>query len=63
MYLHTPRTLYSSKDQAERIAKDLQAQEEDGWVYDAVIVPESKKGYYEIRIYDEEGEYVASWGG
>lgn len=52
-------TLYKSEQDAQDVADALAAGEEDGWEY---RVHECGYTYYEVRVYDEEGVFIAVWG-
>lgn len=44
--------------QAEALAAQMQASEDDGWVYTAVHDPKGT-GYSFIKAYDENGKFVS----
>ena len=48
------------KEEAQRIVDELNSDPEDDWTYVAVHDPKGT-GYSRIEVYDEDGEFVATF--
>ena len=48
------------KEEAQRIVDELNSDPEDDWTYVAVHDPKGT-GYSRIEVYDENGEFVATF--
>ncbi len=55
--LDTTARLFS-RDEAERVAAEMTAADEDGWTYTADHDP-AGTGYSRVEVTDEDGEFVA----